>query len=94
MNIAIRVKPSASSNAVGGAYPGPYGEALIVAVTAPAVDGRANDAVIKAVAGALGLRPAAIRVRTGATARNKILEVADPAPETAATLARLLRGRP
>ncbi len=87
--IAVRVKPVASVASVGGSYPGPYGDALIVSVNAPAVDGRANDAVVRAVAAALGLRPSAVTVRTGATARNKLLSIADPPPDLASRIRRL-----
>jgi uncharacterized protein len=88
--IAVRVKPGSSVAAVGGSYPGPYGDAVIVAVNAPAVDGRANDAVVRAVAAALGVKPAAVRVRTGATARNKLLAIQNPPADLAVVIARLL----
>ena len=76
--IAVRVKPAASREAVGGRHDGPYGPALVVAVRAPAVDGRATGAALRAVAEALELRPADVSVKLGATSRNKLLEVADP----------------
>jgi uncharacterized protein YggU (UPF0235/DUF167 family) len=88
--IPVRVKPGSSVTSVGGRYPGPFGDALIVAVNAPAVDGRANQAVVKAVAKSLGLRPAAVTVRTGATARNKLLEIADPPDDLLDRFAALL----
>jgi uncharacterized protein YggU (UPF0235/DUF167 family) len=87
----VRVKPGSSVAAVGGCYPGPYGDAVVVAVNAPAVDGRANDAVVRAIAAALGVRTDAVRVRTGATARNKLLAVEDPPADLADRVARLLR---
>lgn len=79
VRVAIRVRPGASRTAVGGCYPGPRGDALVVAVTARAVDGRATDAAMRAVAAALGVRPAAVRLVSGATSRDKIV-VVDPAP--------------
>lgn len=71
--VTIRVKPGSSRNKVGGSY----GDdpALIVAVTAPAVDGKANDAVISAVAEAFGLKARQISIHSGHTARTKILDV-------------------
>lgn len=57
---------------------GRYGEdALIVAVQAPAVDGRATDAALKALAQALGCRPAQVRLVSGATSRTKLVEMPD-----------------
>jgi uncharacterized protein YggU (UPF0235/DUF167 family) len=76
--IAVRVKPGASRTRVGGRYDGPYGPALVVAVTQPPVDGRATEAVLRAVADALGLRPRDLSVRAGAASRDKLLAVADP----------------
>jgi uncharacterized protein len=74
--VAVRVRPGASRTRVGGHYPGPHGLALVVAVTAPAVDGRATEAARRALAGALGVRPAAVSLRTGATSRDKLFTVA------------------
>ena len=72
MRISVRVKPGASRTRVGGRY----GEdALIVAVTAPAVDGRANDALIAALADALGCRRADITIVSGHSGRTKVVDV-------------------
>jgi uncharacterized protein YggU (UPF0235/DUF167 family) len=91
---AVRVKPGASATKVGGRYPGPHGPALVVAVSAPAVDGRATAAVLRAVAKALRVRPARITVTHGLTSRNKLLLVTDPPAELAERLARLRDGDP
>jgi uncharacterized protein len=64
---------------VGGRYEGPHGPALIVAVGAPAVDGKATEAVRKALAGALGVRPGEVSLRLGATSRDKVFTVTAPA---------------
>jgi hypothetical protein len=85
--VAVRVKPGASRTSVGGCHQGPGGPALVVAVTAPAVDGRANEAARRALAGALGLRPAAVGLHRGATSRNKLFTV----PAEAARRVRALR---
>jgi uncharacterized protein YggU (UPF0235/DUF167 family) len=73
MRIAVRAKPGSSRTRVGGAY-GPDRQ-LIVAVTAQAVDGKANDAVIRAVAEALDVPRRTIDVAIGHTARSKVLTV-------------------
>ncbi len=92
VTIAVRVRPGASRTRVGGRYDGPHGPALLVAVTAPAVGGRATEAVRRALAEALGLRAAAVALRTGATGRDKLFTVADPPPDLAERLRRLHAG--
>ena len=48
---------------------------LRVAVTAPAREGRANDAVVRAVARFLGVRVSAVRIVRGLASRSKIIEI-------------------
>jgi uncharacterized protein len=69
--VTIRVKPGAPRTRVGGMY----GEALVVAVTVRAVDGKATEAALVALAEALGVRPRDVRLVTGATSRTKVVEV-------------------
>lgn len=78
VSVPIRVKPGASRTRVGGRHDGQYGPALVVAVSDPAVDGRATAAALRAVAKALGLRPADVRLRLGANARDKLLVIESP----------------
>ena len=78
MTVAVRVRPRASRSAVGGSYDGTYGPALVVAVREPAVDGRATQAVLAAVARALGLGQAQVLLRTGDRSRDKLLTIVDP----------------
>jgi uncharacterized protein YggU (UPF0235/DUF167 family) len=68
---------------VGGSYAG----SLVVRVAAPAVDGRATEAALAAVASALGVRRAQVSLVTGATSRTKVVEVEGADPEA---LRRLL----
>jgi uncharacterized protein len=87
--IAVRVKPAASREAVRGRHEGPYGPALVVAVNAPAVDGRATEAALRAVARALRVRAGDISVKLGATSRDKLFELADPPADLAARVGLL-----
>src|SRR3712207_159687 len=87
LSVPVRVRPGAGRNRVGGCYEGPHGPALIVAVGAPAVDGKATEAVRRALAGALGLRPADVELRLGATSRDKVFTVAAADDRVAGRLA-------
>jgi uncharacterized protein YggU (UPF0235/DUF167 family) len=83
VRITVWVRPGSPRPGVGGEH----GGALIVRVSARAVDGRATEAALTAVAAAFGVRRRAVTLIAGASSRTKILEVegADPA-----ALARLL----
>jgi len=67
--LEIRVRPNASRNKVGGTVGDP--QRLVVAVQAPAVDGKANQAVIKELASALGLRARDFTIVYGELGRDK-----------------------
>jgi len=67
----VLVRPRSSRPHVGGAHDG----ILVVAVREPATDGRANRAVVDALAGALGVARGAVRVAGGASSRRKLVEV-------------------
>jgi uncharacterized protein (TIGR00251 family) len=71
VRIAVRLAPRASRDQVLG----PHGEALKVAVTAPPVEGEANARLVKLLAKRLGVPKGAVRIVSGATARDKVLEV-------------------
>ena len=72
--IEIRVRPNASRNNVGGTVGDP--PRLVVAVQAPAVDGKANAAVIKELAKAFDLRPRDFNIVHGELSRDKRLVIA------------------
>ena len=91
VTLAVRVKPGSSRARVGGRHDGSLGPALVVAVTARAVDGAATDAALKAVARALGVRPAGVTLRTGHTSRDKVLAVETGDPAAVEELIRGLR---
>lgn len=73
---------------MGGRYPG--NSALIVAVTARAVDGKATEAALRAVAAAFGVRRAAVTLVAGATSRDKVVDIDGDAAELAGRHAALL----
>jgi uncharacterized protein (TIGR00251 family) len=71
--LEIRVRPNSSRNKVGGSVGEP--PRLVVAVQAPAVDGKANQAVIKELASAFGLRARDFSIVYGELGRDKRLLV-------------------
>lgn len=73
-NLAIRVSPAASADAVILPEAGPEaGGVLLVRVTAAPEDGKANAAVIALLARALGVPKSALSVLRGATGRDKLI---------------------
>lgn len=50
-------------------------EGLVVYVREPAVDGKANAAVVKLLASHFGVAKSAVRLLRGGTAKHKIFEV-------------------
>ena len=71
VRVTIRVRPGAGRTVVGGGHDG----ALVVRVGARAVDGRATDAALAAVADAFGVRRSEVALVTGATSRTKVVDV-------------------
>ena len=69
--VDVLVQPRASRTGVGPAV----GDRLRVSVTAPPVDGKANDAVIEAVAEAFGVRRAAVSIVRGEAGRRKTVRI-------------------
>ena len=82
--LEIRVRPNSSRNKVGGVVGDP--PRLLVAVQAPAVDGKANQAVIKQLAEVFNLRARDITIVFGELGRDKRLIVDGLSPEDEKTL--------
>ena len=75
LRITVRVRPGASRTHVGGTY----GDGqLVVAVSAPPVDGAANEAVRQAVAEAFSVRPRDVVLVSGQQGRTKVLDLETP----------------
>jgi len=72
VRIAVRVQPRASSNELAGLH----GDAIKVRLTAPPVDGAANDSLQRFLADTFGVPVRAVTIVSGATSRTKIVEVA------------------
>ncbi len=74
---AINVHPRAKKDAITGEL----GNALKVALTAPPLDGRANEACIEFFAKALNVSRASVSIAAGQSSRNKVIRVAGLAAE-------------
>jgi uncharacterized protein (TIGR00251 family) len=79
LTLRVRVQPRASKDALGGEREG----ALVVRVSAPPVEGRANEALARLLGQALGVAPSAVRVLRGGTGRDKLVAVDGVSAETA-----------
>ena len=71
--ITVRVQPRASADSVLGFM---ADGTLRLRVTAPPVDGAANEAVCRLLAKALGVPRSGVRVTQGKTGRRKVIQVA------------------
>lgn len=69
--LAVRVHPGAKKNDVAGLHAG----AVKISLTAPPVDGRANEALIEFVAGLLRIPRARVSLVGGMTSRMKVLRI-------------------
>jgi uncharacterized protein len=70
--ITVRVTPRGGRDAIDGWA----GDVLRVRVSAAPADGKANEAVVRLLARALGVPPSDVRLVSGARGRTKVLEVA------------------
>ena len=81
--LSVRVHPGARKNGVTGVH----ADAVKIALTAPPVDGKANEALIAFLADALHLPRARIALVAGATSRAKTVRITGKsAAEVAAAL--------
>jgi len=68
---SIRVQPRAKKTAINGEM----GDALKVSVTAPPVEGRANEAVIEFFVKLLNVSRSSVTIAAGESSRNKVIRV-------------------
>jgi hypothetical protein len=72
VTFTVKVQPRARKNAITGTI----GDALKLALTAPPVDGRANEACIEFFANLLDVPRSSVTIASGETSRNKVIRVA------------------
>ncbi len=71
VRFTVRVQPRASRAAIDGLH----GDALKLRVSAPPVEGAANEAVVALLADALDVARRAVRIVAGESSRSKVVEV-------------------
>jgi len=67
----VKVHPRAKKNAIIGEV----GDALKLALTAPPLEGRANQACIEFLAEVLNVPHSSVTIATGGSSRNKVIRV-------------------
>ena len=82
---SVKVHPRAKKNAITGEV----GEALKLSLTAPPVEGAANEACVRFLAEVLELPRSSVTIAAGETSRQKLIRVAGL---SAAEVERRLRG--
>ena len=70
--LSVRVQPRASRNEVMGLV----GETLEIKLTAPPVEGEANEACLDFLAKLLDLAPSRLAITQGERSRNKVVRIA------------------
>jgi uncharacterized protein (TIGR00251 family) len=68
---ALRVQPRARRNGFAGIL----GDAIKLAITAPPVDGKANQAVVEYLAGLFRVAKSSVVIVAGETGRNKQIAI-------------------
>ena len=81
VSIAVKVHPRAKKNAITGEI----GDALKLALTAPPVEGRANEACIEFFANLLKVPRSSVTIASGETSRRKVIRVAGLSAEEVRT---------
>jgi hypothetical protein len=71
VTFAVKVQPRARKNAITGTI----GNALKLALTAPPVEGKANQAVIEFFAEFFEIPRSSVSIASGETSRNKLIRV-------------------
>ncbi|HZU81114.1 MAG TPA: DUF167 domain-containing protein [Acidimicrobiales bacterium] len=88
--LRVHVQPGASRSEVAGVH----GDALKLRVAAPAIEGRANAAVLALLAEVLGVPLSALRITAGGHGRRKRVAVTGlDSAELAARLQAVVGGR-
>ena len=95
VRVVIRLSPRAKSDRLRGiAATAEGGRAIKVSVTAPAQDGRANEALLQLLSQMWRLRRGDLSLAAGAGSRSKIVRVAGDPHQLLAKLSSEIAGLP
>ena len=87
VTLTVHIQPGASANA----FCGLHGDALKIRVAAPAVDNKANAALLAFLAKTLDVRLAYIHLRRSTKGRCKVIEISAATDSDAAHMCKLIR---
>jgi len=71
VRFAVRVQPRASSNEIAGVH----GDAVKIRLTAPPVDGAANEELVAFLSKVFVVARKSVRILAGESSRSKIVEI-------------------
>jgi uncharacterized protein (TIGR00251 family) len=75
VTLAVRAQPGAKKTAIAGVYGEGATAQLKIAVQAPPLEGRANEALIAFLAQRFGLPKSAVKLVTGELSRSKVFRL-------------------
>jgi hypothetical protein len=75
VTVAVRAQPGAKKTAIIGVYGEGAAAQLKIAVQAPPVEGRANEALIAFLAATFGLPKSAVELVSGELSRSKVFRL-------------------
>lgn len=90
VTLAVRAQPGAKKTGIAGVYGEGDAAQLKIAVQAPPVEGRANDALIEFLAKIFALPTSAIELVSGGGARSKVFRLRGIAAAQAEEMLRSL----
>ncbi len=71
LSLTLHVQPGAKSSGVAGLH----GEALKIRLAAPPIEGRANEALLKFIAGIFEVPLRQVELRQGGQSRHKVVAI-------------------
>jgi uncharacterized protein len=74
VRLTVQITPNAKKNEVIGVL----GDVLKIKLQAPPIEGKANEALIRYLADALGIAKSAVRITQGHTSRRKLIDITAP----------------